>query len=565
MLEQEQVIKMIKNKVDVSEASTFQAWLQSHTEISELKQKVAKQNLLKLARALKLPSDKVEVISNSAVAPFPSTEIVQESNEKLQGVLNGRNASRHISGTTPAAEAEAWKWLSENNIIAKFKTKAWELFKKAPNSLVVIDAPEAGGDPYITYRDISKLCFFEWENPQEPVLLKVAIFQQTKDLYLVYTDEEYGKLENVSSTSIENWQYSAMPHGLNRCPVSFFYQETADSSQPWLKQTPVFNFLSNLDRFNYNHAALFNQNATSISPILEVLEQSCGYSRSYEGENNEIVTEYCEGGRLNVDGIEEGKPCPSCQGRPYAGAGTVIIKPIPREGESEITNAADFKAPSISDVEYQLKKLREDHNRFVISITGKSSQLEERVAINRDQVFSNREAHQAISRNISKNLSYIESFSIDTLLKLRYSNNNITYIANYGTEFYSHSTLELIEMIKAAKETNATALVEALEIELNEQINANNPERAIRRKILDSAEPFKGVSNEDAKAISQEAYLSRILFPVFVRDYENDFGTIGANSIEDTRAFIADFKNKFNTYLQTFLSKNEPVGEIAEE
>jgi len=553
-LDKDAIVQIVeKHRLDTSEVVAFQSWLQAHTEISAKKQELAKGKAMDLANAM-LPADKVRILKSLAKAPLASAEIVQESYQRLQTVLNGRNANSSIMAAA-GTERRAWEWLASNDTEANFKRRAWDLFKSAPNSIMIVDAPADGdSDPYIAFRDISKLHAVKFVGDSDE--LSYAIFKESSELYTVYTTEVYGKLERVGN----DWAYTETPHGLGSCPARFFWTSTGDSSMRWIKQTAVLNQLPALDMYNYNSLAFSNQTSTSIFPMLKTIAMDCGYTRSYEVDDH-IVEEVCAGGNLLVDGMDIHKRCPACGGKSLSGAGAVIELPLNQDGEGPNVDP-NYIAPPIADVEFQFKKLHADRANIITSVTGSATDVGEKVAINKAQVGQNNQVREAILKGLSANFSAAQSWAIQTLLRLYLRSNSVKYEATWGTEFFMRTETELLELIEQAQALGLVSYEMELRTELMELKHSQNPDKATREKILKMAEPFATLSKKDAQTISRETFVRKTMFREFVREYEQMYGRIG--SIEsDATTTVARMKLEFDIYVQPFLQTGTEQSEAS--
>ncbi len=547
----------------IDPAVKLQSWLQGHFNTSKDGQKVVRDRVRALGDAL-LPEDKVTLLMSILESPFKSTELLGEAYEKLQSVTNPRNASESWNGKEGSI-AEMKEWLSDNKIIEKFRLKQFELFKWAPNSLIVVDSKENSkgevdekgnikAEAYIAYVDVSKLYQFELE--EDGIHFKWAIFRESEDKFLIYTDEVYAVYYRPTSNS-DYVHEEISKHNIGYCPVLFMMQEKGEANNPVLKKTQVLNQLPILDKYILSDLGFYNQKTTSIWSILVVPESKCNYEKREEGANNQFITTTCVGGLLFTDGQPTGAKCPACSGKALAGAGAIIQKPIPHEGQPDMSNPVEIVAPQIADVEFTAEDLVNTENRFMVAVTGKgSSSILATQPVNKDQVAANKEGQETILSNIAKQFGFCESWAVNTLVRLQFQTTNNTYTRNGGSEFFTRTELELVELIGIAKEVSAQPwYIQNLNKELEELVNKNNPIAKKRQDILNAVEPFPALTIEEATQVSGEIALKKLVFDEFVRDYELNNTSVG--EYKDYKSHITRLKKELDKFSKNYGKANE--------
>lgn len=551
-----EIIDKGQDKANVP-AVEIQQWLQGHYNISTCGQKFVRDNITRLAKAL-LPEDKVKILLSILRSPFKSSELMGEAYEKLQSVMNPRNASENWGGSETSVAA-AKEWLSGNDTVGKFRATQFELFKRAPNSLIVIDSKIPDGkdkaEPYIAYVDVSKL--FQFEMKDDGVHFSWAIFKESEDKYFIYNETVWASWVRVDKTQDFIWTESN--HGIGRCPVLFLLQEKGDSNNLVLKKTQMINQLPVLDEYVLSKSGFYNQKTTSIFPILVTLENKCEYGYT-SGEDNSFVRTECVGGKLTTNGQFTGMDCPMCSGKQLAGAGAVIQKPIPTADQPDIQNGVSFVSPSIADIEFTSTDLDSIENRFMVAVTGQASNnVLASQAINKDQVRANKEAAETILQNIAKQFGFSESWTIETLVRAKYQTQKLTYERNGGTEFHTRTEQDLVLLIGEAKTNGLSSwYIDNLNKELAELINRNNPIAKKRQEVITAIEPFPSLSIEDASKVSPAIALQKLVLSEFIRDYELNNGSIAEYEKEEYRIHI----NKLKELLIKFSERYEQTKEL---
>ena len=551
------VIELGQDSKPLEPAIAFQKHLQGHGNISRDGQQFARDKVRCLAKS-KLVDEKVDKLMDSLQSPLPSTEIVGEVYEKLQAVMNPRNSSQTWEGEQNAINA-AKEWLGETKAIEKFRVKQFQLFKEAPNSIIVVDSKTPKGkdspEAYIAYRDVSKL--YRWELQEDGVKFNWAIFKESEDEFSIYTDAVFAKYIQIGDT--KNFAYTEVVHNIGRCPVLFLMQEKGDANNHVFKKTQLFNQLPGLDNINFQSASFLHQKATSIWSILVIPARGCKYESRSEGENNQIIITRCEGGYLTRDGLSTLVKCPRCNGKDLAGAGTVIGKPLPSPNQPEMKDPVSFVAPPIEDVKFTKEDLADMAINAVVSCTGKQpNAIANKIAFNKDQVLVGKEGYETILRNIDKQFAFAESWAITTLIHLQFQGSTVKYTRKPGTEFFTLTEEELCILISDARTTNKPAwYIENLEEQLAELVFKNNPTARQRKDVLEAIEPYRGISLEDAGRISQSAVVEKLLFTEFVRDYELTKENIGMFEQDNFKVHILRLRKMYKEFIQENYGKAE--------
>lgn len=556
MLEIEQIKKLIENgQMSNVSALTFQRRLQGHanTESSDTSNNDALKQMFKLAEAL-LTKDKVEILRSITLPPLDSNAVVNEVYTILSAVLNPRNATETLTASE-GLKNSAENWLEEKKIRQKFKTDSWEAFKTAPNCLMVIDAPEEGGDPYVSFVDITSL--FAWKFKHESNMLEYALIKDSELLYRFFDDQKTVIFKREKEG--DEFIITKIKQFSGRCLVNFFWTTQANSYDKAVKLTPVMSQLSNLDFYNFISASFDDQITTSIFPILTVLEQACINYETFDTPEADRVpgglptyNVYCDNGKIN------GKPCPECSGKKLSGASVVLTKPVPKDGQPDITEPVTITAPPINDVIFTKQHIRDLEADIKTAITGKQSDVSEKVAINKQQVTSNKNNHETILKNIAWNLSNAKTWAIETLLRFNYSTTAIDYVANEGTEFFTYTEAELVTLYAEAKTAGMPeSYLKSIERELEDLRNSSNEAKKMRSKLLNAITPYQSLDIETVANLGENAVLEKILFGEFLKEFELTNGNIESYMQDSEFNLIANnIKKEFSTFVNNFKTKN---------
>lgn len=548
----DQLIEIIKSgKTNrLTEACLFEDRLRGHTETRpDASHENAAICAVHAIAAAFLPEEKVDKIKAAIRPPMPSNDVIDSIYTVYESIFNGKNPSRTITSPSKSFSDTLDSFLKETNAESIFDEKAFGVFKNAPNALMVVDAPAEGGKAYISFQDVSKLFNYKAVSG----VFEYAIFEVEKGkVYAAYTQTHYIKIVN------ENGIYSVVSeneHGAKACPVRFFWTDYAQYTNQDVKATPVTNLLSALDMFNYYSIAQDYNQVTQLHPITIMPQMSCGYSY-VNGQDSEVCNKgILVNGQTGLSLAAKPKPCPNCSPSVLAGAGSVLAIPQPMPGAEQIQNPVQFVAPPLDSAKHFNEFLKQMSAEIMVSATGKDSSVADKLAINETQVNDTKESRESILKKIALNISKAKSWAIKMLLSIQFRTDQLSYVYNLGTEFYTLSESQLIEKIKKAKESGLSyGIISELERELSIVRNRHNPTALNRQLIIESIEPFPSLSFDQINTLSPQIALSKCLFPTWLANKEVEIGgSLGGFVVDgNLKAAIDILKEDFITFVKIY-------------
>lgn len=534
-------IKSGKNKSIIHRATSHENRLKLHSEPElERSSTTATERFLEWAKTL-IPLEKYRIFLSLFQFPVLTVELVDSIYTELSRVFHGRNRFSSFEFTDPLLEDD-WNWYKDEAIeLDKFmRTEGWQAAQTGINSLIVVDLPEEQNgnlpEPYFYLLPMGDVIAFDYDRNKKKI--RWVAFKQDEER-IAYIDEEryavYNVTQDVYTAERDNM------HGLNYCPVSFFWQDPISTKTPELKEAPISKHLSKLDWLLFFETSKHHLDLYAPYPIYSAYEQDCDFTDPQTGE-------YCDAGHLkSSDGAYsmvrhfEGaggefkivKQCPVCRENSPVGVGSFISVPQPQMDGVDMRNPVQITTIDSGSLEYNVKevvRLKEEIYLKTVGLGGEAS----REALNEKQVQAGFESKQSVLKNLKKNLEQAESFIVETACKLRYGEGFINVSIDYGTEFYVYNVKELYDQYKTAKATGLGDLVlDNIMDKINETEHLNNPVEAQRNTLLRHLEPYRHMTTSEVSNYYQKGIITdiklliiKLNFSNFVMRFERENGNV---------------------------------------
>lgn len=510
---QQALLKPSKKQV-INKAINMQRRLRFHSEtnlvISDINQPTT--IFLDWVKGL-LPKDKYNTFLQLFKFPLSSTSVVEEVYRELERVFYSRNSSSAYQ-FTDSELADDWagyrrEKLNEPEI---WKTEGWKRMQVSPNSILVVDLPEAQNtsrpEPYFYWLEIDAVIDYE---SKDSLSFEWLIFKQPGNKIAVFDNESIQVFQLNDKNEIITPALVDVKHDLGYCPARFFWSSFLNESNKDLKKNPLTKELSNLDWYLFFGLSKQHLDLYAPYPIYSAYEADCDF------ENNE-TGDYCDGGFLrNSDGnykmLANGsiERCPCCSEKRIAGPGSFIEVPVPSrdEGVSDMRNPVQITQIDKDSLDYNTKECERLKNEIIISVIGSGGTVSEKEAINETQVAANFESKTAALTALKVNFEAAQKFIEDTICKLRYGNAFLSSSIDWGTEFYVFTVKELYAKYEQAKNSGAlTSELDAIAQQICEVEYRNNPLIMQRMLILRQLEPYPHKTQDEILDLFSEGLLS---------------------------------------------------------
>jgi hypothetical protein len=481
-----------------------------------------------------LPKDKFNIFLQLFKFPLPTPAVVEDVYRELERVFYSRNSSSSYQ-FTDSELAEDWALYRKSNLNEPevWKTMGWKRMQVSPNSILVIDLPQAQTtsrpEPYFYWLEIDAVVDYQLSK-QDENLFEWLVFNQPEHRIAVFDDTSIRVYQLNEKNEIQSLVSEAQ-HDLGYCPARFFWSTQLNEKNKDLKKNPITKELSNLDWYLFFALSKQHLDLYAPYPIYSAYEADCNFENSETGD-------YCDGGFLrNAKGeykiLNDGtvEKCPCCSEKRIAGPGSFLEVPIPNqsEGVADMRNPVQITTIDKDSLDYNVNECARLKNEIVISVVGSGGTVSEKEAINETQVTANFESKTSVLNALKTNFELAQKFVEDTVCKLRYGGAFISSSVNWGTEFYVFTVTELYSKYKQAKENGASnSELDAISQQILEVEYRNNPLVLQRMLILKQLEPYPHKTLDEMLKLYEKGLLNenlvklKINFSTLVEKFERE-------------------------------------------
>ena len=553
-----EILKSPKNRATISKAVRHEHRLRFHidTNMEANNVRLVVNDFLNYVKGL-LPKDKYQIFLQLFCFPIATNELTEEILSALEKVYDGKDAYEEYNFISPQ-ELDDWNsYRSEViNAYSFWRGTAFEKMKTCINGFIIVDLKEEQEtekpEPYFYFTPISDIKDFECKTNGD---VDWILIEQENSRLAVFDDESYrvfelnDKKEIVGEAIIEN------THDLGYCPASFFWNDKLTEDNKALKKSPLSNQLANLDWLLFFLTSKKHLDLYAPYPIYSGYQQDC----EFENKNN---GDYCDAGFIKnkvgeyyVDRSGTLNKCPVCADSRLAGVGSFVEVPLPNRDNDfkDLRNPVQITSIDVNSLKYNVDEVQRLNDKIYAAVVGSGGDMKMDKAFNKDQVKANTESRRNVLLSLKKNFEKIQSWTEDTVCRLRYG---ATYLSNtifYGSDWYLYDVDQLTEQYKLAKEAGATDYqLDLIQDQIIETENKNNPMALQRAEILKNLEPYRHQTRAEVLEMMEKGFGDKDLiavklnFATFVLRFERE----NTDIVEFGSAL--SFSNKINIILNTF-------------
>jgi hypothetical protein len=288
--------------------------------------------------------------------------------------------------------------------------------------------------------------------------------------------------------------------------------------------------------------------------------KKCDYKETTEGG----IKRSCVNGYLETPGARyigtDRVACPKCASSGKVGPGQVIfIDPPADKGDDPdlMSNPIKIIPAETTSLEYIQTRIEKLRAEITVNCIGRSKDTNDATAKNEMQVESGLESSEAILLKAKRNFEIIHGFALDTVARLRYGDQYLGGVVNYGDEFLQKTEQEEVAEYKSAVESKLPIY------ELTERRRdiyraryRNDPARQERLNILEHLEPFPDLALTDLLNLRSSAPTLVSETDLIIKMHLNEF----VNRFERERAPLAlfgsaiEFKRKIDLIREDFVA-----------
>lgn len=493
-------------------------------------------------------SDKRLQFEKMLTYPLKSNEVVDSIADEYAKVFNSQNSYIGFDFTDSALVQEYEEY---NKGYEHFWRKdVFSAMLTAINSIVVIDMPADGGNPYYYLLSIDRVIDVRCDRDGN---IEYLIFRD-KDRVICIDDNSY----KVFTKRGEEYIFkSSNSHELGYTPASFMWNDTLASDNPYVKQSPISAILGDLDWYLFQVTAKRCLDIYAAYPIYWSFKDKCKITGCENGfiRNAEVTV---------LTGQYGYSRCPSCEKNSIVAPGSHLGIDPPRSSDSpNLREPAGIISVDRNSLDFNVEETDRIKQEIIKTATGKMDEKSRTTgAINEDQVHSNYESQTNILMWIAGNFEKIHRFVIDTTAKLMYQDRYVGCTVSYGTDFYLQDqatvTAEYQEAVTAGL---PMYILQAKRNQVDELQSKNNPNERQRIYILRQLEPYQDISFtvlQGMQGIDPNKFAIKLNFTTFVNRFELEHGNIVEwGSKLDFKTKIDRINQEFEKYVKE--STPEPI------
>jgi hypothetical protein len=561
-----ELLEVPVNKIPIAQARKQHQRLQLHNipylDASEISP--AYKDFILWVRSY-LPKDKAATFEKLITFPLPSVSVTNEIFDGLKRALEGENGFVKWQFKNEELESDYAEYRAAIKEEAFWKTKGFEAYKSAINSILICDLPsEQKGEkpePYFYLLDLSTVWDLQLNSEGEVEYIifdegDLTRFVYDSTFYRVYKRAEIDApwvLITVNQHSFYN-ELGDLIDGLGYCPAKPFWDVALSSPNSLQRQNAITKLLGKLDRFNFWEVAIEFYETYGVFPIHWEYANTCDYKdeRGFA----------CEGGFIHGETFLDGtavpldrKECPKCATN-YFGPGTVkSVEPPTDNTDADLREPAGIIKVDVEALKYVKDKHEARRAELVNWAAGKSIEPTNNQAQNEKQVKSSFEAKRDALVALKTSFENIRQWLNETMCILRYGRKQfITSTVLFGDEFYLVDEAELVLEYKDSKAAGLPQFYLAASREAIIQTRfRNNADLLLRAKILSYLEPFPdltinellGISAKNPEIVPPLALMLKCNFDSYIKRFET----------EELDVVRFGSKIEFNTKIKTILDK----------
>ena len=543
LLEIQQVLKKPKNKAWLEKAEYHQSRLKFHSEeaLNEKDVSSYKRDFFAKIESL-LVSDKYDNFKELIQYPFPTTSIVDSIKDQYSKVFEAKDSFFEIGIKDEGKKVKFKALLSSLKEEEFWQKKAFECLFGDVNSLIVLDRPENGGNPYFyianaeSIHDISiKSDSIEYVILEEEVMEVVDGKEVKVEYYLYIDNEKYVKYKEVEGDYGKEYIFiSEIPHSLGETPANFIYQENLYNSQSIVKRSAITSVLGLLDEYLIKYTSKQFLDLYNAYPI---------YWKYAEDTDDETTDTVIREDLMSMDGGEDliingsyDKMIAGLKGKKkqkLLGAGTVMEIDAPIDNtEPDLRNPIGIVSPDTSSLEYNVKEIDRLEQKIYMKATGRPEMQTIADRPINSQIQSQYEGERNVLLWVASQLSTSRTWLLNSLAKM-YTGEQADCTAYFGTEYFIEDEKSVIQNLRDYKDAGASQSQIWLRNKSLMQVSTKGKknERA-KLEMLEQLEPLYNLSIDKVAELATKDLVEfkdfdlKLNFPERINKFERENGSI---------------------------------------
>jgi len=513
-----------------------------------------------------------EKIKQFIAFPLASIDITEGILADLYKVFNARNTFFDFELPKNKGGDKLTETINTIEPVKWIEKVGREVLKNKPNTVVAIDKLE-DGTPYLLEINNDRLidCMVNGDSTLEYISF-------------IHSIENYGKDDEIKRVAFydafayrifleaKDGEYtleSDISHTAGVCPARMFISDRLNSKDSFNRKIPFSSTLSKIREWQLFDFYKFYGDHYVPFPIIEKVKDVC----DYDGCDNGIITETSEY-------IEDGVPvfrdkhvnCPSCIDKQIMGPGIVVEIPA-KDTKDDPDSAGVFRmiTPDTSSMTYLQNKSDDIEKSIRFKTVGIDNTINKE-AVNELQVKGSFESRENVLLKIKSNLDELYRWMVTTVAKLQSGADvEVKVSANFGTEFYLLTELELQERYEKAKKIGLP--IEEVDM-IYEQLIATkyrgNPSKVSRLELIKLLDPLPHetmdvaqLRHESGLITEQEYFLKGRLISFIDRFEREQAPLVQFGKEQELNLRINNIRNILNNYSDEYI-KAKPTRDSQE-
>ena len=540
-LEKKQLLTILekrKNKNGLLNATSQQRRLRFHTEnVSQGKTVRYMNTFMEQVRAV-LSDEQTNEFAKLIGFPLDTCKTVDEIYKSLSKVFDGVDPFVNLLFRDGSdLKSDAIEYLSEYfDYPNGLRQRLFNLFKNNTNCVIVVNLPEdSGGDrPKPFFYDVDIDNIVEWDY-DDTGAFEYFIYKIDNENYCAIDDYSYrtftfdGQAVDVSDETV---------HNIGFCPCNWLWRDKLKDGVT--VSSPLSMYLSKLDDLLFDSTNVKFAKLYAAYPVYWSFDADCQFDDGLE---------YCDGGYLknkendDYTSIANGyKKCPKCNTK--LGVGSYVKMPFPEEGEPVIKAPVGKLDADVKGIKMLIDNKEKLEREIYVGITNDVYNPTDYEAMNETQVMSLFEGAEQVLMDLQKGFEVIETWLIESMLKIRYDDAFVGYQVSYGSKHYIYSADVLLNsygkgLEKGFSETILNYIYEKyLEAEYR-----GNPKGRRRAMFLYELEPFRHYGKDkvvqlfDKQVVDRDEVYLKTNFSQLVARFERENESLESFGAKSERGF----------------------------
>jgi len=505
-----------------------------------------------------LASDKASTFESLLTFPLPTVDVTKDAYKEVFRVFFASDRVIDYVFTNNELKADFKGYLEFIGEPDYWMTWGWEIMKNHINGVMVVDLPALQKDittgefisnsnrpePYFYFVPTNSLLNFKVNQQQD--LEWVAFSAEVKDVDTLTTNIDEGEEIREVIIIIDDAAYRRYirtdkqkefvldidaPHDLGYCPARQFWTTQLGASK-MQKANPVTQVLGQLDWLLFKMGMGRHLELYAGFPIATAWEQKCDYENG-DGYKCDSYGNLMTYDNEKNDFVKSPDPCPKCAvSNKMPGPGTLFTIPLPKDKTEDVGMPAVTVSPGdVKSIESFNSSVQNNIATIMKHIVGHDGEPANNQAKNEKQVQGSFESRQVVLENLAQNFQTIQHFVVSTIGRLRYGNQFVEAVVDYGRHFFMQTGRELQEKYERDRRNAMPYFEQASD---RKRIYAdrytNNPKMATRTQMLQELEPLQDLSLEEIDknrdVISREKRTLKINFNEYIDRFERENGPL---------------------------------------